>query len=313
MFLDDYRREKERDARKRYSIGDLWAMYQASLGDRPSATTMGFEWRALSKRFADLMPGMVTDELCKAHTDERLAAGRKAGTIWTELGRLRMVFAWSVKRGHIDKAPYVWRPAAGPPRTAHITKAQAITLLDACEHHHIRLFVLLAWSTAARAEAILELTWDRVDFDADRINFEKPRDGKPMKGRSVVPMTTALRAAMIEAKQGALTDHVIEWNRKPVASVKKALKVAGTAAGLPGITPHQFRHSAARAMAADGVSMAKIAQFLGHADDTVTQRVYARFAPDHLRDAAESLELGGLRLVHLHQKAKKSIATGSRP
>jgi integrase len=37
--------------------------------------------------------------------------------------------------------------------------------------------------------------------------------------------------------------------------------------------------------------MPKIAQYLGHRDDRITQRVYARFSPLFLRDAADALEL----------------------
>jgi len=38
--------------------------------------------------------------------------------------------------------------------------------------------------------------------------------------------------------------------------------------------------------------MDRIAQYLGHSDSRITERVYARFAPDHLRDEADILDLG---------------------
>jgi integrase len=44
-------------------------------------------------------------------------------------------------------------------------------------------------------------------------------------------------------------------------------------------------------MAEDGVPMGEIASFLGHSDSRITERVYARFSPQHLRRAAKSLEL----------------------
>jgi len=37
--------------------------------------------------------------------------------------------------------------------------------------------------------------------------------------------------------------------------------------------------------------MAEIAQFLGHKDSRITERVYARFSPTYLRGAASMLEL----------------------
>ena len=44
-------------------------------------------------------------------------------------------------------------------------------------------------------------------------------------------------------------------------------------------------------MAEAGVPMADIAHYFGHDDSRITTRIYARYAPDHLRDAAEALEL----------------------
>ena len=46
-------------------------------------------------------------------------------------------------------------------------------------------------------------------------------------------------------------------------------------------------------MAERGVPMEKIAQYLGHNDSRTTERVYARFAPDYMKDAAAALELRG--------------------
>lgn len=40
-----------------------------------------------------------------------------------------------------------------------------------------------------------------------------------------------------------------------------------------------------------GIDMEEIAQYLGHKDVATTRRIYARFSPEFLRGAAESLEL----------------------
>jgi integrase len=50
-------------------------------------------------------------------------------------------------------------------------------------------------------------------------------------------------------------------------------------------------------MAAAGVPMARISQFMGHSNTATTERVYARLAPDHMSDAADALDFGKLRLV----------------
>jgi integrase len=43
-------------------------------------------------------------------------------------------------------------------------------------------------------------------------------------------------------------------------------------------------------MAEAGVPMAEIAQYLGHTDSRITERVYARFSPTYLRGAVGALD-----------------------
>ena len=96
-------------------------------------------------------------------------------------------------------------------------------------------------------------------------------------------------AALAEAARGALTDHVIEWDSKPVKSIKKAIRMAAKRSGVP-CSPHVFRHAAGVWMAQADVPMQKISQFLGHTSTRVTERTYARYSPSFMQDAAAALE-----------------------
>ena len=140
------------------------------------------------------------------------------------------------------------------------------------------------------AGAVLDLVWARVDLEHRRLDLNPTGRPATRKGRAVVPINDTLYAALIEAKEGALTDHVIEWGGRPVKSVRKAFARAGAKAGVEPCSPHTLRHTAAVWMAEAGVPMPEIAQMLGHSDDRTTQRVYARYGPDYLRTAAKALE-----------------------
>jgi integrase len=62
-------------------------------------------------------------------------------------------------------------------------------------------------------------------------------------------------------------------------------------------------------MAEDGRSMEEIQQFLGHSDINVTRKIYARFSPSYLKDAAAALELddlGSLKLRALPKSKKQA-------
>jgi len=89
--------------------------------------------------------------------------------------------------------------------------------------------------------------------------------------------------------RGIIHNHFVEWNGKPIASVKTALKTAVRLAGLPGkITPHTFRHTAATWLMLNGVNVWKAAGFLGMSVETL-DRVYGHHHPDFMSEAAEAI------------------------
>jgi len=277
------------------TVADLWAAYSDEKAGRTIAASMVHTAKSVLPFFGHLLPEHITTADCRAYIAERRAAGRQDGTIWSQLGHLRNVLSWAVKRGLIDRAPYVERPAQPAPRDRWLSHDEIDRLLSADAEPHIRLAILLMLGTAARLTAALELTWDRVDLDRGWINL-RTGEGR-RKGRAVVPINPSLRAALVTAKGAALSDHVIEWAGGPVKSIKRGFARTVAAAGLDDVTPHVLRHTAAVHLAAAGISMSKIAQYLGHTSTDVTERVYARFAPDHMKDAAEVLDFGKLRAV----------------
>lgn len=289
--LGVFTREANRVALPPQTIGSIWAAYRKHADGRPVAVTMGHEEKALKERFFHLSPEAVTDQIVQGHTDARRAAGRSDGTIWTELGHLRIALSWAVKKGLIEKAPYIPRPPQPTPKRDYLTREQFGEFLGACEFPHLRRFVILAIATGARASAILDLTWDRVDLDRGLIDLANPEDNERRKGRATVPMNGSARAALVEGKEGALSDFVVEWAGQRVRSVKKGISAAAKRSNLEFVTPHVIRHSAAVWMAEGGIGFEEIAQYLGHSDSRITERVYARYSPTYLRKAAALLEI----------------------
>lgn len=281
--------ERAAGARPRVmTVAHVAAEYRRSLDGKASAVTFDHQWKALGPHFGRLAAEAVTEADCQTYAARRK---RSEWTIYSELGRLRSALSWADKRGIIAKAPHIWRPVEPPPRDKRITRDQARQFLDACELPHVRLFVTLAVTTGARMGAILGLTWDRVDFGRRKILLHDPERRQAGKTRATVPMNRMAENALREAREGSTGRFVVEWGGGKVASVKKALRRAGDRSGLSWVTAHVFRHSAATWMAEDGISMEEIAQFLGHSDVRTTRKIYARFSPDHLQEAASSLEL----------------------
>ena len=278
------------------TVANLWAQYCEYLGDRPAGVTMGYTGKAVLPHFGHMRPDQVTLAQCNAYTAARLKAGKSQGTVHTELGHLRSTLTWAAKIGVIDRAPHVFRPQKPAPKDRYLDDSEIQKLLAADCEPHVRLAIILMLTTAARMGAVLDLTWDRVDLARGQIDLRLDAAG-PRKGRAVVPINQTLRAALSAAKEAALSEHVIEWAGGQVKSIRRGFDRAAANAGLAAVSPHVLRHTAAVHMAAGGIALHKISQYLGHSNTAVTERVYSRFAPDHMQDAAAVLDFGKLRKV----------------
>lgn len=241
-------------------------------------------WANARDTFGHLRPDQITPELCDDYAKHRRAMGRSDGTVLKEINTIRQALNWN----KITTARFE-APSAPPPRDRYLTKPEARKLLDACVQPHVRLFIMLALQTAGRKSAVLGLTWDRVDFERERINLTVVGE-KNRKRRATVPITDLLMAELKTAYEVKQTPFVVEYAGEGVANVKKGFAGAATRAGFEDLTPHDLRHTAAVWMAEDGVPMDEIAQYLGHSSSKTTFAVYARFSPTHLRKASKSLE-----------------------
>lgn len=288
-FVADIRRD---GAAPLKTVGDVLSAY---IEAKPAGgyARQRAEWvrQAILKVQAPALLSLPVDALdkqaCRDYAAARYRQGVKPGTVATNLGILRAAMNWAAGEKLIAAEPKMELPQSAPPRDRWLTSEEARSLLEAAGAPHIRLFVILALHTAARAAAILDLTWDRVNEKF--IDLNPAGRVRTRKGRAVVPMSPELWRALSEARSGALTDHVIEWAGKPVLSVKKGLERATQRAGLEDVTAHTLRHTAATWMVQAGVPIAKVAAFLGHRDSRTTERVYGHHAPGYLTEGSDAI------------------------
>jgi integrase len=297
--LTRFIKQRERLVALDKKVQTVSEIYQAYIRDRQidnaAVEKHLHSWKALSPHFGALRPDDIDKRVCSDFQKSRCNNGRSLGTVWTDLSCLRAALNWAQKKAKIiPVAPFIWLPQQPQPRERYLTRDEAERLLDAAVSPHIRLFILLALGTGGRATALLELKWSGVDFERRLIDLRTAEQNQ-IKRRAIVPMNATLLAALTEAKTGALTTHVIEWAGRRLRTVKRAFARSAQRAGLADVTPHTLRHTAAVWMAEAGVPMSEIAQYLGHADSRLTERVYARYSPDHLRKASEALEMRPVR------------------
>lgn len=265
-------------------VEDAMTPYLAAKEGSRSHGSMLTAWRALKPTFGHLRPNQIDRDLCKTYARARRKGGVSDGTIIKDLGVLKAGLKWSGKAGAVFEMP-----PTPLPRNRFITRAECQRMVDAATLGHVRLFVILAWCTAGRHSALLELTWDRVDFERRQLNLAtEAAHGR--KGRAQVYINDWLLGALRESYEARTSQCVIEWGGKPLKSIKRSFGEAAREAGLEDVTPHVLRHSAAVAMIGAGVSMEKVSAYLGHTSIRVTERTYAKLQPDHMKDAAKALE-----------------------
>lgn len=284
QYLEDWKATQNKKKKKQQCIADILDAYY--LEKERTVVNPSSMWAHIETLKQSALGNLLPDQLTRKHYQDyqakrstsktRRGTPIKNGTIRKELGILRA--AVRLING-VDLV--VEMPAPPPPRVVWLTEEEVDRLLAAAWEvgPHIYLFILLAYTTAARRGAILDLTWDRVLWDIDYIQYSDDQ-ARPTKGRATVPITDANREALQRAYEARQTDHVIEFGGHRVYEVKHAFQAARRRAGLPDwVTAHVLRHTAITHMRAAGVSWEDIADVAGHTTPTITKKVYGHVLP----------------------------------
>lgn len=249
-----------------------------------SLQTIDYHVRKLEPFFGDLFSSHISNNLLKEYAAHR---GVKDGTILRELGTLKAALHYAEGNRWIERQPQFIMPVKSPPpRDVWLKREEVAMLIEKAKSPHIRLFIKIAVSTAARSGAILDLKWDQLDMNRRIIDFGR---GFGNKRRSIVPMNDDVYEALLEAKELAQTDHVIEYNGRPTRAIKKAFSRLCESCGIKA-SPHVLRHTAATWLVMDGVPLSEVARLLGDSEKTV-ETVYGKHSPDYLRRAVTALNL----------------------
>lgn len=284
------------------SLSDIFAAYILDRQrDGFQTARMASNWNALEPTFGPFTLESLSEDLCRDYAERREDAGKARRTIETELARLRTAVKWYCDRNKRPRPP-VWVPSPGEGRTRVITPNEAQRLIHAAVAPHVRLFLTLAVATGARTGALLELTWDRIDFDAQVIDLKGAKVPKAItdkswkKGRAVVHMNGLARAALTAAYEVRIGDHVISANGGPIKKIDKGVRSAVARVGLTNVTAHTIRHSVATWLDADPTMRKQdIARLLGHRDVKTTEEHYIHPDAEATRAAADRLNLRVIR------------------
>ena len=244
-----------------------------------------------AERVGDLS-GMTTATVERYLAD--LAARRSPKTVMNHRSALSSFCAFLQRRGLLASNPCAGISLARPDKKLprYLEQDEIMTVLEIAEEREIWPEVLLALSTGMRLGELIRLRWADVDIERKCLSVHVAKSGR---GRVIPLNESAIVAIEAQRKRSGHLSYVFParrtwrggwryvdkwrasnwWRRamRPIqAAVPKFRATTGTGRGW-----HLFRHTFASQLAQEGVSLYKIAQWLGHSDVRTTQ-VYA-----HLR------------------------------
>lgn len=232
----------------------------------------------------------------EAYADHRRALGAGEESIRRDLSVLAAALNRAVKYKKLAAKPSFLSLTPAPPRERWLTRKEVARLfrqmrkpVRAKIHRHVILFTRLALYTGARTAAILDLTWDRVDFDRGLIDYRKPGRPQTKKRRTITPMTRKVRRMLLHAQKHATGKHVISWAGERIDRVAKACIAHAEKAGIEDFSPHVLRHTFASWAVQKRVPIYTVGKALGQSVASTTER-YAKLAPDDVLAAMEQAQ-----------------------
>jgi site-specific recombinase XerD len=225
-----------------------------------------------------------------------------AATVARKLAALRAFFRTLREHGYVAHNPADLIPAPKRPATlprvlrpdeiaALLDRIPAATPLEVRD----RAIFEVAYASGLRAEELIRLDVDRVDFDGEELRVE----GKGGKTRIVPVGEVALRSVarylerarpvLAAAGGGPREDAALflskSGRRLSTSDVRRRLRVwARRAAVAGGVSPHALRHSFATHLLEGGADLRAIQELLGHASISTTQ-IYTRVESARLKSA----------------------------
>ena len=176
----------------------------------------------------------------------------------------------------------------------YLTHAQVRALAEGIGHHK-PLILLLAYSGIRWGEA-MALTAADVDTLRCRLSITASTtevSGKAVRGtpKSGKGREVTVPRFVIEAMSPLLTGgpvfHAPRGGPISYSNFRRDFFTpAATAIGSEGLTPHELRHTAASLAISAGASPVAVAKMLGHADPSITLKVYTHLFADDLDDVA---------------------------
>jgi integrase len=265
--------------------------------------------RHLAPHFQNTSIERIKPADIEAYVTAKARAGLAVKTITNHLNFAHGVFRFALRRGWATSNPVAAadrpRGAQADPDIRFLTTEELEALLRAVPRDDVlgptdHALYTLAAMTGLRQGELVALRWRDIDWTAGlvrvRRNYSRRQWGTPKSRRSSrsVPLADRVAAeldhhfkrSLYRSDDSLVFCHPHTGNPYDASKLRVRFYAAMEAAGMQqkcgrkgGITFHSLRHTFGTRMAAVGVPMRTLQEWMGHRDFTTTL-IYADFAPD---------------------------------
>ena len=170
------------------------------------------------------------------------------------------------------------------------------------QRHDYKLLFTMLLQTGCRVGELLALQWQDIDFKKREIHIHSTKardsqafnDTKTAAGNRYVPIIFDDLLAMLNeyrSKDGVIKTQgfIFENKNGGAISYQRVFLTWQRVCELAGISKniHTFRHTAATYLLEQGVPVAEVSRILGHADATITYKMYVHAIPGYNKKIIE--------------------------
>ncbi len=219
--------------------------------------------------------GHILEFMAKVET-ENSRNGRKRSVVTTNrYGHfLNAFFRYAVDLGYLDRNPMSrWKPRKTPPKEVKLTMEDFQKIMDYAPPH-LKWALEVEYHLGLRSgpSELLSLKWEDMDLDNGEAHIYAP---KTKTYRTIPIKDEKFLEALRERRDIALTPYVIEYDGKPVKSLKVSFNRAVKLANLPyPVRMYDVRHLFATMLVSDGAPIGAVSALLGHSRTSTTVNVY---------------------------------------
>lgn len=242
----------------------------------------------------EITPALVSEIRDKLLHGEFDGKNRAVATVVKYLATLSHILSMCVNEWQwLETNPLikVSKPSLPKGRNRFLDDSERIRLLQACQssqNKYLYTIVILGISTGMRRSEIVNLSWNDIDFERERIILRETKNGE-VRILPLVGLSSNLLKKLDKTR--AINSFLLFPGIDPERPIdfRSAWRVAVKKADLKDFKFHDLRHSFASYCVMNGSNLNEVADLLGHKSYISVTKRYCHLSDAYRKDVVSSM------------------------